>query len=162
MQTSPGLAELTLFNGDSSDEADIALRVGADGGKVGINTNNPSEELYVVGDIVATGSITELSSAKYKTDIKQLDNALDMVDELRGVEYNWRTDEFPELQLSEDRQIGMVAEEVETVVPKLVHADANGEKSVNYSKLTAVLIEAVKELKAENEALKARVEALEK
>jgi hypothetical protein len=161
MQTSPTQAELTLFNGDSAEEADIALRVGTDGGRIGINTNSPSEELYVVGDITATGAITELSSAKYKTNISQLDNALDLVDDLRGVNYNWRTEDFPGLQFSPERQIGLVAEEVETVVPELVHSDDNGEKSVNYSKLTAVLIEAVKELKAENEELKARMEALE-
>ena len=54
------------------------------------------------------------------------------------------------------------AQEVEKVYPELVQSPANGYKSVDYTKLTAVLIEAVKELKKENETLKKRVEALER
>ncbi len=162
MQTSLSEAELTLFKGDSSEEADIVFRVNSDGGRVGINTNSPSAELYVDGDIVATGAITEISSEKYKTNINPLSDALELVDDLRGVEYQWRTEDYPDMQFSSERQIGLIAEEVETVVPELVRSDENGEKSVNYSKLTAVLIEAVKDLKAQNEELRTRLEALEK
>lgn len=162
MQTTSSMAELTLFNGTSTDEVDIALRVTSAGPSVGVGTNTPSEELYVVGDITATGTISELSSAKYKTNINQLDNALDMVDNLRGVKFNWRAKDYPNMRFSEDQQVGLVAEEVETVIPELVHADNNGVKSVDYSKLTAVLVEAIKELKAENEELRTRMEALEK
>jgi hypothetical protein len=155
-------SQLTL-TGDASagDPPVLTMVVGVDGARVGIGTNSPSDALYVIGDITATGAITELSSLKYKTNINQLDNALNLVGDLRGVEYNWRTNDYPEMKFSENQQIGLIAEEVESVIPELVHADANGDKSVNYSKLSAVLIEAVKELKEQNKQLRERVEKLE-
>jgi len=140
----------------------IYMHSDGSGASMGIGTNTPSDELYVVGDITATGAITELSSLKYKTNIIGLNNSLSMVNSLRGVRYNWRTNDYPKLQFTDDSQIGLIAEEVETILPELVHADANGEKSVNYSKLSAVLIEAIKELKAENESLKNRLDRIEK
>jgi len=56
----------------------------------------------------------------------------------------------------------VIAQEVEAVFPELVTQSDNGYKTVDYDRLTAVLIEAVKELRAENQALKQRVKALEK
>lgn len=69
---------------------------------------------------------------------------------------------LPLLTLLEGTQIGVIAQEVETVFPELVHTDKEGYKSVSYSNLVAPLIEAVKELKQQNETLNNRVEALEK
>ena len=59
------------------------------------------------------------------------------------------------------KEIGVVAQEVESVFPELVASSAEGYKSVDYAKLTAVLIEAVKELKTENESLNRRLQTLE-
>ena len=59
------------------------------------------------------------------------------------------------------KQIGVVAQDVEAVFPELVASSVDGYKSVDYTKLTAVLIEAVKELKAENDALGRRLHAIE-
>ena len=53
------------------------------------------------------------------------------------------------------RQIGLIAQEVEKIYPELVLTDVDGYKSVDYSKLTPILVEAIKELKAENDQLKA-------
>lgn len=60
------------------------------------------------------------------------------------------------------RQVGVLARDVEAVFPELVGTSTGVYKGVEYSRLTAVLVEAVKELKAENEALKRRIELLEK
>jgi hypothetical protein len=128
---------------------------------VGIGTEFPGDELYVVGDITATGAITELSSLKYKTNISQFSDALEKVSNLRGVNYNWRTDEYPEMKLTEDQQIGLIAEEVEKIIPQLVHTDDNGERSVDYGKLSAVLIEAIKDQQKLIEELSYRIEELE-
>ena len=68
---------------------------------------------------------------------------------------------FPQRNFPDTRQIGLIAQDVEKVLPELVHTDSDGYKSLSYDKLTAVLVEAVKELKAQNEKLQARVEALE-
>jgi len=155
-------SQLTLTGDASAGDAPIITMVaGADGPKVGIGTDTPGDELYVVGDITATGAITELSSLKYKTNINQLSDALKKIRNLRGVNYIWRTDEYPEMKFSEDQQVGLIAEEVEKIVPQLVHADNNGEKSIDYGKLSAVLIEAIKDQQKIIEDLSKRVEELE-
>jgi hypothetical protein len=67
------------------------------------------------------------------------------VEALRGVNYLWRIDEFPANNFDSAVQMGVIAQEVEKIVPEVVHTDAKGYKSVEYSKLVALLIEAVKE-----------------
>jgi chaperonin cofactor prefoldin len=81
---------------------------------------------------------------------------------LNGVSYNWRSDEYKERGFSDRSQIGLIAQDVEETFPELVHTDTEGYKAVAYSKLTAVLVEAVKELKAENEALKSQNDKIKK
>lgn len=156
-------SQLTL-TGDASagDPPIITMMAGIDGARVGIGTESPGDELYVVGDITATGAITELSSIKYKTNINQMSDALEKVKDLRGVIFNWRAADYPEMNFSEKQQVGLIAEEVEKVIPQLVHSDNNGEKSVDYSKLTAVLIEAVKEQQQQINMLTKKLEELEK
>ena len=58
-------------------------------------------------------------------------------------------------------QMGVIAQDVQAVFPQLVRTDTDGQLSVNYSGVVAPLIEAVKDLKAENDALRARLDALE-
>jgi hypothetical protein len=60
----------------------------------------------------------------------------------------------------EEHPIGVVAQEIEAVLPELVSTSKNGYKSVDYTKLTAVLIETIKELKTENERLQAEIDDL--
>jgi hypothetical protein len=86
---------------------------------------------------------------------------LDRLAGIRGVTFRWN-EEAGTLGASVGREaIGVLAQEVEGVFPQLVATSEAGYKSVEYNGLTAVLLEAVKELKAENEALRQRVEALE-
>jgi hypothetical protein len=75
--------------------------------------------------------------------------------------YNYKVEEFPERQFPKDRQIGFIAQEVEAIYPELVITDEQGYKKVDYAKITPVLVEAIKELKAENEALKAKITKFE-
>jgi len=77
------------------------------------------------------------------------------------VSYYWRTDEFEDRKFSSGRQIGVIAQEVEEVLLKLVFTDNDGYKSVAYANLTAILIEAVKELNAEKNAQSKQIAALE-
>jgi len=139
----------------------ISMIARPDSAKVGIGTDTPQEALHVVGNIGLTGEIVSLTDTKLKTNIRSIDNAIDIVNKINGVRYNYRVDEYPEMKLAERDQIGLLAQDVEEVLPELVFEDSNGIKSVAYIKLTAVLIEAVKELKSENDDLKARIEALE-
>jgi hypothetical protein len=101
------------------------------------------------------------SDRRYKTSITPIDSSLSKVEKLQGVYYDWDRSKWPKKNFPEGKQVGLIAQEVEKVVPEVVNTDKEGCKSLSYDKLTAVLIEAVKELEQENELLKRRVDLLE-
>ena len=125
-----------------------------DGTSVGIGTSTPSAscKLQVAGRVI-TSNMNETSDIRYKKDIVTIQNALNKVQQLRGVYYNWKTEEFAN-QFDSSKQMGLIAQEIESIIPEVVHTDNNGYKSVEYSKIVALLIEAIKELKNENSLLK--------
>ena len=96
------------------------------------------------------------SDKKLKKDIQPLEGALEKVKALHGVTFSWDLEQYPNWGFKDTKQIGLIAQNVEEVMPELVSTDSKGYKAVSYDKLTAVLVEAVKELKAENEALKSQ------
>jgi trimeric autotransporter adhesin len=98
------------------------------------------------------------SDARLKKSIKPLGSCLEKVSNLEGISYEWDTEAYPDSGFMPGKQIGLVAQDVEKVLPELVSEDKDGYKSVSYTKLTAVLVEAVKELKAENERQKELLE----
>ncbi len=114
------------------------------GANVGIGTTTPSVKLEVNGRLKTQG-INELSDVRYKKDIHTLVNSLEKIKELRGVSYKWRVDDFPNNNFDSSIQIGLIAQELELVYPELINNDNNGYKSVDYSKIVAILIEAFKE-----------------
>ncbi len=123
-------------------------------GNIGIGKSFPTKALDVTGDVIVSGSLTQGSDLRYKKNITPVNNSLLKINKIRGVYYNWKTDEFPEKKFTEEKQIGFIAQEVEKQFPELVSTDPNGYKAVNYSKMTAVLLQAVKELNKEVEKLK--------
>jgi len=120
-------------------------------GKVGIGDSTPSYKLDVNGTIRATGDVIAYSDARVKENVVTIDNALDKVNKLRGVTYT-RND-------IEDKQtkMGVIAQEVLEVIPEVVQQDNEGNYSVAYGNMNGLLIEAIKELKAEIEELKSRL-----
>jgi hypothetical protein len=129
-------------------------------GKIGVNESNPTYELHVHGRIAHTLGVYNLSDARYKQNITTFESALDTILNLRGVTYEWNPHTFPGGNIAEGRQIGFIAQEVEKVLPELVHTDANGYKAVAYTNIVPVLVEAIKSLKQENDSLKAELAAL--
>lgn len=137
-------------------------------GNVGIGTSAPTVALEVVGDILASGNITP-SDARFKTKVTQLHNMVEKLEQIRGVSFEWKDEAASLGHSSGQRDVGVIAQEVESVFPELVTTVGNDAyKAVYYGKFTGVLIEAVKELHAENVAqrqhittLEARLEALE-
>ncbi len=131
------------------------------GGNVGIETMYPSYTLHVVGDAGKTTGIywTSISDQKLKKDIKPLEGALDRLTRLKGRTFKWKDPD--ELNATEGIHIGLVAQEVEEVFPQWVSEDNQGRKQVTLEGLEAVTIEAIKELKLENEMLRKRLESLE-
>jgi hypothetical protein len=101
-----------------------------------------------------------IRSFRFKTNIAPIENALDKISALNGVSYDWRKDEFKDRGFEDSRQIGVIAQDVEKVLPELVKTDPQGYKAVSYEKLTAVLIEAVKEQQKMIEDLKQAIEQI--
>ena len=85
---------------------------------VGIGTTAPSQRLHVIGNILASGTITP-SDLRYKKSIEPLPNVLENVSRIRGVSYYYRKEEFPDLGFNTNKQIGVIAQEVEKVYPEL-------------------------------------------
>ena len=103
----------------------------------------------VNGTIRATADVIAYSDERVKENIKTIDKSLEKVNQLRGVEFN---------KIGEDKKsIGVIAQEIEKVIPEVVYEDQDGMKSVAYGNITGVLIEAIKELKAEVEELKKQI-----
>jgi hypothetical protein len=142
---------------------------------VGINTPAPDTRLQVVGDIkVGTngsdGCIKNFagsgiagacsSDGRLKTDVRALEPMLDRVASLTPVRFSWRSGEFPAYHFGDGPQVGLIAQDVERLFPELVALDADGFKTVNYSELPLLTLQAVKELKAENNTLKTENQAM--
>lgn len=122
----------------------------------GIGITNPIEALHVAGNILASGTITANSDVKIKINIKTIDNALEKVLSLRGVEYD-RID-------NKDRQIGVIAQEVEKVIPEVVYPKIPSPdyeiKSVAYGNIVGILIEAIKDLNEKIDKLEEKIREL--
>jgi len=128
--------------------------------QVGINTTSPNYTLDVRGTI---GNNTTLyhSDKRWKQNIRNLNGSLDRVMKLQGVQYNWKQDEYPEMNFPDGEQIGLIAQDVEKIIPEIVNESADGFKSIEYAKLVSVLIESIKEQQVQIEKLSKRVEELE-
>ena len=136
---------ITLTNATASSSKTTGALIVTGG--VGI-----SGALYVGGEVTAYAS-----DAALKTNVVAIDNALSKVEAIRGVSYDWNA-EGQALGLGTDKQIGVIAQEVEAVLPELVVQSAHeGYKTVKYDKLTALLIEAVKDLSAKVKTLEAQL-----
>lgn len=149
-----------IGNGNNNNSRSNAMMV-LKNGNVGIGTNSPSQRLHVIGNILTSGTITP-SDFRYKKNILPINHALDKIDGIRGVTYQYKAEEFPENHFDKNYQAGVIAQEIESVLPEVVVTDDNGYKAVDYAKIVPLLIEGIKELKKQNEELKSRVEKLEK
>jgi len=99
--------------------------------------------LVVQGNMTVNGTNYN-SDARFKQHIQPLQGALEKVTALQGVQYEMRVKEFPDRNFQPGTEIGLIAQEVEKVLPELVRTDTEGYKSVDYAKLVPVLIEGVK------------------
>ena len=120
-----------------------------------------SVAMVVQGQLNANGTIYN-SDVRYKKNIHTLEGSLEKIMQLRGVEYEMRTKDFPAMQFSDGAQVGLIAQEVEKLVPQVVSTNADGYKSVDYAKLVPVLIEGMKAQQQEIELLKKQVASLMK
>ena len=133
---------------------------GASAVRVGIGTEAPGYLLDVAGDIRVNATVYT-SDARFKQQVRPLTGALAAVQLLRGVRYTWNTLGVAHGGTAGTEQVGLLAQEVEKIYPELVSTDREGYKAINYAQLTPVLIEALKELAAQNAALQTRTATAE-
>ncbi|MFH2035435.1 MAG: tail fiber domain-containing protein [Candidatus Zixiibacteriota bacterium] len=160
-------------NSDGSSEVQVSDNTGGvkamirsngdsyfNGGDVGIGTTSPNYTLDVRGTI---GNNTTLyhSDKRWKEDIRNLQGSLDKVMNLQGVQYRWRQNEYPEMNFPDGNQIGLIAQDVEKIIPEVVNKSEDGYKSIDYAKLVSVLIESIKEQQGQIETLSKRIDELE-
>jgi hypothetical protein len=156
----------TIFSSASPGEYIFNVHSTNNNLEINGHTENPAYTLSVNGDIYATGNITAYSDIRRKKEVKTLQNALDRVLQLRGVNYRWRR--FEEVA-REDRhllphdhhsshgphdqtdyesiQMGLIAQEAQDIIPEVVLENPeNGCLSIDYAHLTGLLVEAIKDL----------------
>jgi hypothetical protein len=122
-------------------------------GQLGIGVT-PDVALDVAGDIEYTGFIADVSDSRLKTNIQSLSPERgDAIGALQPVSFEMKDREGL-------RELGFIAQDVEQVFPELVQTSESGTKSMNYIGLIAPMVKAIQQLQADNEALKAEVDAM--
>ena len=131
---------------------DLVIRHGSetlarfyDDDRVELYYNNSKKVETTSAGIKVTGNVNSTSDINLKKDIEIVTNPLELLSQIKGVKFTWKE--------SEEKSAGVIAQDIEKVLPELV-IGKEGDKSVNYSGLIGVLIEAIKELKAEVDELK--------
>ena len=140
-----GGTQKVIFNSGTS-EFKSHLRAHCLG--VGGAAPGTSGEIWAYGDVVANYS----SDKRLKKNIKPISSALDKLLQISGVEFDWI--EKKEVHSHKGHDVGVIAQEIEEVLPEVVATRDNGYKAVNYEKIVPLLIEAIKDLKAEVDELK--------
>ena len=125
---------------------------------LGIGVNEASDlplayKLVVSGSIKATGTVVQGSDERLKKDIAPIDNALSRINHIDGVFFKYKD--------SGDKSVGFVAQQIQKVLPEVVSEDNNGYLGVNYSGVTAVLVEAIREQSSIISDLESRLSKLE-
>ena len=117
--------------------------------RVGINNNDPDYALDVSGVVnattVACNGTSVCSDYRLKKNFEKLSDVLSLIMQLDGYYHDWRVNEFEDFGFTDRRQIGFVAQEVKSVFPELIEERKDGYLMVDYSKMTAVLVQAIKE-----------------
>jgi hypothetical protein len=133
-------------------------------GSVGIGTTNPTSKLFVGGEIRATGNVIAYYSSdiKLKNNIENIKNPIKKLMQINGVEFDW-TDEYIQNKGGVDgyfikkHDIGVIAQEIEKVLPEAVATRNDGEKAVKYELIVPLLIEAIKEQQIQINILKEKL-----
>ena len=149
--TSASDARLRIFNTIAETNGFTIM----ENGNVGMGSLTPSVRLQVSGDIIAN-SIAGSSDVRFKSHITPIENPLQKVLQLRGVHFDWNTKDFPDRKFSDQKAIGLIAQEVEKVLPEVVQTEKTpeGYKAVQYDKVVALLVEAIKEQQKQIDRLK--------
>jgi len=143
------------------ENADIVVK----NGRVGIGTDSPSATLDVNGALATTSGSVDASDRRFKNQITPLDSALHKLVQLQGVSFTWDTTNTAGKLFPGGKHHGVIAQDIEPIVPEVVRTDEQGYKYVNYAHLVPLLIESIKQMQQthtdEIAALKKRIRMLE-
>jgi len=164
-----GRQRLHFAMNEASDTTDATL---ADsrmtimyGGKVGIGTTSPTVKLQVAGTISgsaihSSGDVIAFNTSdeRLKDNIETIANPLEKINKLKGVRYEWNSqqDTYP----VGNKDSGIIAQDVQVVLPELVRTNSNGYLGVRHDRLVGLLIEGIKEQQQQIDELKQEVEKL--
>jgi hypothetical protein len=115
---------------------------------VGVTPTNTAGRLEAANDIVAYSS----SDKRWKTNIKNIDSPLEKISKINGVEFDWIEDE--PVHGNKGHDVGVIAQEIEQILPDIVQTRESGMKAVQYDKIIPLLIESIKEQQKQIEELK--------
>jgi hypothetical protein len=139
------------------------MRIVGNTGNVGIGTSAPSQRLQVNGNVVANNVLLP-SDARLKEDVHAIERARELLRTLHGVHYRWKKDAQAKFGTSAGADVGLLAQDVQRVLPEAVITLPDGTLTVNYDKVIPLLVEALKaqDTKLQQlEASEARLKALE-
>lgn len=148
-----GVVNETIFISSNNGSGGSVVELRDAGGATTINMDGQNGNISANGDLsgntlTSSDGMVQTSDRRLKKNIESLSSPLKKTLKMRGVSYQWKDE-----SKSQRNQIGVIAQEVALVYPEFVHTDVNGMKAVNYAQMTAVLIEAIKELNEKVEQL---------
>ena len=146
IQTITGTANQITVAGSGLESADVTLSIPQN---IHTSATPTFAGLTINGAITATGDITAYytSDERLKENIQPIQNALSKVETISGNEYNWK-EGFDEIHTKKGNDIGVIAQEIQKILPQAVVERDNGYLGVNYEKIIPLLIESIKELSA--------------
>ena len=157
-----GETAIGLYNTDytpnSTTNFDSSDRLFVIGNGTSLIAHSDALIIFKNGDATLSGTLTQLSDVQLKMNITALEQSLDKLLKLQGVNYHWNEVKPHDI---ESLQTGFIAQEVEKILPELVNQGSGGYKSVNYIGLIPHLIEALKESDQKVKKLEERLLKLE-
>ena len=128
---------------------------------LGTGTTSAAQKLDVAGSILYTGSLSQ-SDQRFKTNVVPLTGVLERIERIRGVSFDWNELYKSMGRATDRRELGLLAQEVEAVFPELVTTwGEDNYRALDYGRLTAVLVEAIKELNAKLKSVTEKLDTSE-
>ena len=151
--STPSAAAVTISDDTTTDAVRYPMFENITSGTVEtVNVSSSNLQFNPFSGTLFAKGFTSLSDRTQKEDIRPIENAIGIVNQLTGVRYNWKNS-------INQPSIGLIAQDVEEVIPEVVVEMADGLKSVSYGNIVAVLIEAIKEQQVRIEELEDRLNA---
>ena len=153
---------LKKFNslGINDDATSTKINITNTGLGIGVS---PSTELHVSGNIFATGNITAYYSSdiRLKDNVRPIEDSLFKLSKLRGVEFDWN-EKAHELDIQKGHDVGLIAQEVEEVLPEVVVTRDDGFKAVRYDRVVSLLVQGINDQQKQKKDLKSDIIELKK